>query len=162
MRFYPKLLAGVTAAVAVIAPAVSLGAATPRCAPANLRLDAVRGLGAANARDWDFALRNVGAQTCHLYGYPGIGLLDRHAQLMHVTVLRRSGIKTTVVLRPWQRAYFTFHYEANGPCPAGIFPSGLQVIPPGATQGLRFYGPFGECAGDHPDVSTVRAVLGSL
>jgi Protein of unknown function (DUF4232) len=160
------------ASVAIVAVGCALGAAVwapsavgstmPSCSTANLRLDLVRTLGAAGARDWDFALRNVGSNTCQLKGYPRVALLDRSARLMDVTVGRGRGTVRAVVLRAWQRSFFTFHFESNGPCPSGIFPTGLQVAPPGITRRLRIYRPFGECAGDRPAVTPVRAKLGGV
>ena len=144
------------------APATSFGSTTPVCSTSNLRLDLVRTLGAAGARDWDLALRNVGSQTCHLKGYPRLALLDGSARMLHVTVGRGRGKAREVVLGPWQRSFFTFHFESNGPCTAGIFPTGLQVLPPNNAHALRIYRPFGECAGDRPAVTSVRAKLGSL
>lgn len=156
----------VTLACALVAtiwaPSASFGSGTPSCATSSLRLDLVRTLGAAGARDWDFALRNVGSQTCHLRGYPKVALLDSGARVMNVTVGRVRGKVLEVVLRAWQRSFFTFHFESNGPCPSGIFPSGLQVFPPNSSRQLRIYSPFGECAGDRPDVTPVRAKLGGL
>jgi len=162
LRSSAAALAAASLAVVLLVPAAGLGAGTPRCGAATLRLDGVRTLGAAGARDWDLSLRNVGPQACHLFGYPGVGLLDSHARLMNIAVGRHPASKSMVVLGPWQRAFFTLHYESNGPCSAGVFPTGVQVIPPGATAGLRLFRPFGMCAGDHPAVTPVRAVLGSL
>ncbi len=169
----PRLRGSARMSVAVVAisfalaaimwgPSISFGSTTPSCPTSNLRLDLVRTLGAAGARDWDLALRNVGSQTCHLKGYPKVALLDSRARVMNVTVGRGRGQVREVVLRAWQRSFFTFHFESNGPCASGIFPTGLQVVPPSSARQLRIYSPFGECAGDRPAVTPVRAKLGSL
>jgi hypothetical protein len=152
--------AAVSAAAVLSLPAVGLGAGTPRCTAGGLRLDSVRVLGALGARDWDLSLRNVGSRTCHLFGYPGVALLDGHARVMNVSTMRKAAAKHTVVLAPWKRAFFTVHYESNGPCASGVFPTGIQIIPPGATRGLRLFHRFGMCAGTHPAVTPVRALLG--
>jgi hypothetical protein len=81
---------------------------------------------------------------------------------MNVTVGRGRGTVRDVVLHAWQRGFFTFHFESNGPCPSGIFPTGLQVVPPSNVRQLRIYRPFGECAGDHPVVTPIRAKLGGV
>lgn len=162
---YTKSFTAAMLAVAALAVAPALGSATstPRCEASSLRLEYVRTLGAASARDADFVLRNVGPQTCHLKGYPGVGLLNSHARLMSVKVDRAKQFKPAiVVLHAWQRAFFTLHYESNAPCAAGIFPTGLQVIPPDSRQGLRISHPVGVCAGQRPDVTPVRAKLGGI
>jgi hypothetical protein len=144
---------------ALVAPGAGIGSTPSRCATANLRLEFVQQLGAAGARDRTMALRNVGPTTCVLRGYPGVGLLDGHAQLMTLTVNRAHRAVHTVTLSAWHRAFFTFHFESNGPCSSGVFPTGMQVYPPNATQALRIYQPAGICAGDHPAVTPVRATI---
>ena len=158
------LLVGLGCALAgtLWAPAVSFGSVTPSCSVSNLRLDLVRTLGAAGARDWDFALRNVGSQTCQLKGYPKVALLDSRARGINMRVGRGRGTVREVVLRAWQRSFFTFHFESNAPCSSGIFPTGLQVVPPGNVRGLRIFRPFGECSRDRPAATPIRATLGSV
>jgi hypothetical protein len=148
------------AAAVLAAPAIGSGG-TPRCSTASLRLDFVRGQGFTSHRAWDFALRNTGATTCHLRGYPGVALLDSHARTEGPSVERRSGSVQTVVLTPWKRTFFTFVFTVAAPCPSGVDASGLQVFPPNSRTALRWYGRFNVCAGSHPTVSPVRAKLGS-
>jgi hypothetical protein len=144
---------------ALAAPAIGSGG-TPRCSTTFLRLDFVRGQGFTSHRAWDFALRNTGPTTCHLRGYPGVSLLDSHARMEGPSVVRRSASVQTVVLKPWQRSYFTFVFTVAAPCPSGVNASGLQVFPPNSTTALRWYGRFDVCAGAHPNVSPVRPTLG--
>lgn len=119
-------------------PAVSLGSAAPRCSTSHLRLSLVRELGAAGARSWDLGLRNVGSATCHLYGYPGIGLLNLHGQRMSVNVVRDTAFRPkTVIVHHDQRAYFTFIWESAGPCEPHFYTAyGLAVFPPNSTHQL--------------------------
>jgi len=151
-------------AVVIARASASFGSTTPRCSTSNLILGSVRRLGAAGTTDWDFALRNGGSATCHLQGYPGIGLLGASARLINVSVGRATSFKPhTVVLRPWQRAYFSFAYGTGGPksaCAPHYFSAyGLQVIPPNSTQRLLYYrGRFDLCTG-HPSVYPVRSTL---
>jgi hypothetical protein len=108
--------------VVVARPPSSFGSTTPRCSQSNLILGFVRELGAAGTTGWDFALRNGGSATCHLQGYPGVGLLDGGARLIHVSVDRASAFKArNVVLHPWQRAYFSLTYHTGG-CPLRLHP----------------------------------------
>src|SRR5947209_17597657 len=82
------------AAGALAAPAFGEGAATPRCATANLRLDFVPPVdAAAGHRFWNMTLRNVGPTSCHLKGFPGVGLLDSHAGPINDSVVRVTGFK---------------------------------------------------------------------
>jgi hypothetical protein len=151
-------------AVVIARPSASVSSTTPRCSTSNLILGFVRELGAAGTRGWDLALHNGGSVTCHLRGYPGVGLLDGSARLIHVNVDRQSGgTAQNVVLRAWQRAYFSFIYHPGGACTPHYFSAyGLQVIPPGSTQRLLYYhGRFDVCAPSfgHPLVSQVRPTL---
>jgi Protein of unknown function (DUF4232) len=151
-------------ALAGIAPAVA-AAPTPRCATSNLRLDFVDGQGFTSHRAWDFGLRNVGPATCHLKGYPAIGLLDAHARPLHVAVSRNTAFPVkNVVLHPWQRAYFSFVYVVSGPCIPNFFSAyGLRVLPPGSSSRLVYYaGRFDVCnpsVGGDPQVYPIRAKL---
>ena len=138
--------AGCMVAIAIASPEESFGA-TPMCTTSSLALEFVNGQGATSHRIWNLALRNLGAVTCHLRGYPGVGLLSSSARLMNVPVDRVSSAVRTIVLHPWDRAFFTFAYVVSGPCAHGIFPFGIQVIPPNSTQGLRMYRRFDVCAG---------------
>jgi hypothetical protein len=98
------------------APASGLGASAPRCSTATLRLDLVSEDAATSHRFWNLSLRNTGASTCHLKGFPGVGLLDANAGSINDPVVRQTGFKQrNVVLKPWQRAYFTFGYAVSGP-----------------------------------------------
>jgi len=150
------------AAFAVAGPSTSLGAArTPRCAAGNLRLDLVSSSAATSHQFWDIGLRNVEPKTCHLRGYPGVGLLDVNANLINVTAARATGRTVkTVVLRPWQRTTFTFEYVTSGPyLPNDFSAYGLRVIPPNDIRGLVWYaGRFDVCdvsLGGHPQVTPV-------
>jgi hypothetical protein len=69
-----------------------------------------------------------------------------------------------VVLRPWQRAFFTFTYVASGPCRPHFFNAyGLKIVPPGTKRRLvLFRGRFDLCApsvGGKPGVYPVRRRL---
>ncbi len=141
-------------------PSASFGATVPRCSSSNLTFEFVRELGATSHRFWDLALRNVGPANCRLKGYPKVGLLDGNANLMSVSVVRRTGVTVpNVTLHPWHRAFFTFSFVVSGPCPSGIFPFGLQVFPPNSAQRLRMYRKFDVCAGSQPQVTPVRPGL---
>jgi hypothetical protein len=141
----------------------ALGAgATPSCATSSLRLDLVPPIqGATSHRYWDMTLRNVGSTTCHLRGFPGVGLLDSHARPINDNVNRQTGFpQRNVVLRPWQPAWFTFGYVIAGPClPHSFSAYGIEVFPPNSTSRLVYYrGRFDVCGPSlsHPVVYPVR------
>ena len=146
----------------------SAGSTPPRCSTSNLSLEFVRATGATSHRYWDLALRNGGSATCHLRGYPGVGLLDRRARLIHVRVDRVTGFPVrNVVLHPWQRAFFTFTYVVSGPCLPHYFSAyGLEVFPPdNRRRMLLYHGRFDVCApsvGGHPGVYPVRPKLSTF
>lgn len=145
-------------------PSSGLGAATPRCATANLRLDFVNGQAALSHRIWTLSLRNVGATTCHLKGFPGVGLLDSRARPINDPVFRETNFKQkTVVLGPWGRAYFSFIYAVGAPCLPHFFNAyGIEVFPPNSTQRLIYYrGRFDVCSASlsHPGVYPIRATV---
>ena len=140
-RFY-VLVVALAAAGALVAAvsAGAVGAGTPVCAPSALRLDRVGGQGFTSHREIVFGLRNVTARTCHLKGYPGVAALNAHAGVLSPTATRRPGSKPTIVLHPWQRAFFQVVYTVGGPCaPHTVNAYAIQVIPPGDTGHLVYY-----------------------
>ena len=65
---------------------------------------------------------------------------------MNVTVGRGRGVVREVVLRAWQRSFFTLHFESNARASSqAVF---KRLISPGNFSQLRIYRRFGECAGD--------------
>jgi hypothetical protein len=164
-RGYASLL-GATTALALSAGLLTVSAlgapSTPSCATSKLRLDLVPPIqGATSHRYWDLTLRNVGSTTCHLRGFPGVGLLDSHAKPINDNVIRQTGFpQRNVVLRPWQRAWFTFGYTVAGPClPHSFSAYGIEVFPPNSTSRLVYYqGRFDVCGPSlsHPVVYPVR------
>ncbi len=146
-------------------PASGLAQATRRCATSNLRLDFIDSQGATSHRYWDLTLRNVGASTCSLKGFPGVALLNVRARPINDRVTRASGFtQRAVVLAPWRSAYFSFGYAVSAPClPNFFYAYGIEVFPPGSRGRLVYYrGRFDVCGASitHPSVYPVRATLG--
>lgn len=163
------LLSCVLALVVGATPAAGLGSArTPRCSTSHLRLSYVRELGAAGARSWDLALKNVGSATCRLHGYPGVGLLDLHGRPISVNVVRDTAfLPATVIVHHGQRAYFTLIWESAGPCEPHFYSAyGLEVFPPNSTKRLFLHNRWMEICdtsiGGHPRVTPVRQTLDGL
>jgi hypothetical protein len=125
-------LAAATAGAA-LAPGSSLGVAPPRCAARSLRIGVLEVQGALSHRYWEMALRNVGASSCVLRGYPGVGFLNAHGGPIADDFERQTGFPiTSVTVAHGQRAYFTFGYVVAGPClPSHYFKAyGIEVYPP--------------------------------
>jgi Protein of unknown function (DUF4232) len=144
----------------VLVPAVlaarptAFPASTPRCLTSNLRVDKIGQVGFTSHRSWDLALRNIGATTCHLNGFPRVRLLDSGARPMPTTVSHVAGPAHAVVLRPFHRAFFSFTFVVSGPCPAAVFSYGVRITPPHASQRLVWYaGKFDLCGPGPPNVS---------
>jgi hypothetical protein len=150
---------------AALAPGSSLGATPPRCAAHSLRISELEVQGALSHRYWEMALRNVGASSCVLQGYPGVGFLNAHGGPIADNFERQTGFPTpSVTVAPGQRAYFTFGYESSGPClPAHYFKAyGIEVYPPDDYARLLVptHGALEVCArsvGGPPMVYPVRA-----
>jgi hypothetical protein len=134
------------AAVGLVAPSSGLGSSAPRCSASNLRLDKVGELGFTSHRSWDLALRNLGPGTCQLKGFPRVQLLDSRARPERTTVLHHDGPPRSVVLRPWQRAFFIFTFTVGGPCTQEVFAQGVRVSSPSGAGRLAYYaGSFNLC-----------------
>jgi Protein of unknown function (DUF4232) len=152
------------AAAGAIATGTS-GAAPPRCTGSHLTLEFVRQTAATSHRFLDLALRNVGATTCRVRGFPSARLKDAGGHVIGVTVDRVTGFAAhTVVLAPWHRAFFTFTYVDKGPCIPHFFSAyGIRIVPPDTTRHFTLYrGRFDVCApsvGGNPGVYPLRATL---
>lgn len=157
------VLSAMTLAAGVLAErALGTGTAVATCATANLRLDFVPPVQAATGhRFWNLTLRNVGSTTCHLKGFPGVGLLDADANLINDNVVRQTGFaRPDIVLHPWQRAWFSFEYSIGAFCPGhSLSAYGIEVFPPNSTSRLVYYsGKIDVCGPptSHPSVYPLR------
>ena len=138
-----------------------LAASTPRCPASSLSFVFVLETGASGKRFDTLALRNRG-RTCHLWGYPGVAMLNSRGGLLRLNVNRRSRSEEPsrqVVLAPGHRAYFLLIFEDGGFCPGHSASAyGLQTYPPGSTRSLRLHRPrFEVCTSQIPAVGPVRA-----
>lgn len=126
----------ITASCLVALPAISAGrvrsrSLPSRCVSSRLAVSVAVEEGATGKRFWILAFRNTGGNPCHLYGYPGVGLLDSNSRLLPFKVSRAAGSEHAITLRAGGRAWFTLEFENGGFCPghASSF-SGLRVYPP--------------------------------
>lgn len=153
------LVSGLALVAGLAAPSSGIGASTPRCSTANLRVDRVGETGFTSHRSWDLALRNVGSTTCHLNGYPGVALLNSGAVMMPTSVGHVAGPARKVVLHPWQRAYFSFTFAVSGPCSQAVFAYGVRIVPPSASPRLVWYAGKFDLCGPSPARVTVSPVM---
>jgi Protein of unknown function (DUF4232) len=126
-------LAVLVGAALLAVPGQGIGLApVPRCATSQLRLSVLDVQGAVSHRYWEMQVRNVGAASCRLQGYPGVGLLDERGRLISDVVQRQQGYPTpSVTIAHGRSAYFTFSFVTAGPCiPHDFTAYGLEVYPP--------------------------------
>lgn len=124
-----------------VAAAHTLGAAaataTPRCEVRNLKLAPPRSSGAAGSIGLLFTFTNNGRTTCHIFGFPGMRLENKHHRAMSTTVIRGTSVvvpfepENTVRIAPGRRASFFAGYSdvptGNEKCPTSAY---VQVTPP--------------------------------
>ncbi len=158
------LMATLLVTLALLAPVRAPAAPTPRCTTRRLHVSVLEIQGATSHSYWEMALRNSGAGTCRLQGYPGVGLLDAHGAVIADGVARQPGQPTpNVTIARGGRAYFTFSYVVAGPCiPHDFKAYGLEVYPPDQLTPLRVatHGTLDVCdrsVGGPPLVSAIRA-----
>lgn len=103
------LAAGVTASV-LAATASSTGAVTtPTCRSAALRPVFGGSQGGAGTLEDTWRLRNVGAVTCKLAGFPAVRNYRADGRPMAVSITH-AGTAQSVTLTPGQHASFTLRY----------------------------------------------------
>lgn len=95
----------------------------------------------------EFAFTNVSSQTCALYGYPTVQMLDSSGNQIPTTDQpdqpgSDNVTPELVVLGPGQRAYFMLFYPDTSASQTGTCPtsSELQFTPPGLTTSLTITG----------------------
>ena len=145
-------------AVAFTVPASGVAASVPTCSTSNLRLDKIGENDFTSHRGWDFALRNVGSRTCHLKGYPSVGLLDATARPLPTNMGHFGGPPHNVVLAPWHRAFFSVTFAVSAPCSAAVFAYGMAITPPAASPRLVWYARRFDLCGPSPALVNISPV----
>jgi hypothetical protein len=161
------LVVGPVSALAASGTKAHTTAGTPKCSASQLHASIVDTQGALGTTYWDLALRNVGRTSCHMRGYPGVGLVDSNNGLINVLVERNpvSPVRT-ITVRPGQQAYFTFGYASEiGACTSHFSAHGIQIIPPNEFNRLvlrtnRFDVCTPSSAVGNPQVFAVRPTVG--
>lgn len=139
-------------------------ASVPRCLTSQLGFRLSTN-GAAGSIHLNGDLTNRSQTTCSLYGYPGLGLLDRSGAALPTTVLRSPSAvvpyvpEKLVVLAPNQTARFYAGYSDvdTQPCRSA---AKLEVTPPNAYTHLTVPAAIAPCGGII-HVSPVFALAGT-
>ncbi|WP_333773494.1 DUF4232 domain-containing protein [Streptomyces sp. IBSBF 3136] len=147
LRVHPHLvraaLAAMTAAgvgVAGAGLAQAAPATTPTCSVSALTASFGQGLaGGMNHQGAVLELKNTGAHTCLLRGYPGLGLESSAHRALHSTThwgdtwYAKSPAKSTLTLRKGQSAEAVISWtHANTGTPDAVHAAYLEVTPPAA------------------------------
>ncbi|MFF8865249.1 DUF4232 domain-containing protein [Streptomyces sp. NPDC015139] len=133
---------GITAAGVAGATGTGAAASAPTCSVAGLSASFGQQLaGGMNHQGVVLKLKNVGARTCLLRGYPGLGLENgTHRTLPSTTHwgdtwYAKSPAKTTLTLHRGQSAEAVVAWtHANTGTSDAVHASYLQVTPPAATS----------------------------
>ncbi|MGO9903437.1 MAG: DUF4232 domain-containing protein [Solirubrobacteraceae bacterium] len=123
--------------------AASGAVAGPACTAADLRLASEGTNGAAGTIVAYFSLQNIGRQSCHTYGYPGVLFLTKSGAPLPTSATRTThdvlGYTpvSEIVLEPGKLASFRIVASLVGSgagCPTAY---GLQAIAPDDTATMR-------------------------
>ncbi len=136
------------------AHASPLPSGPPRCTAATLSLRSLGSQGATGNGVLGFALRNVSAQACRTYGYPGVlflagsgGALSTQSTRVTSDLLGSAPVQA-LILNPGQSASFRLIVShGSGSASLCATAAALQIIPPDDTASLRVAIPNGayEC-----------------
>jgi len=115
----------------VVVPTTTAG-----CSTGRLTLAQTGGQGAAGTTIRTYALRNNGAGTCTLYGFPGASLVDAQGRQLGQAASRQGPAGSAVRLAPGRAASFQVSLAYAG-CDAGVPRSrSLRIYPPGDRASL--------------------------
>jgi hypothetical protein len=133
-----------------------------RCHTTALTASPGSGQGAAGHLFLVVKLTNISSSTCHLFGFPGMGLLDASRNQLATTVVRNGGqlpqaTPATVSLSAGAVASFTLSYSdvptGSATCPEASF---ANVTPPDEQDPVLLTTKLAPCGGVI-DVSPVVA-----
>jgi hypothetical protein len=158
-----------TPPAATTAPTTAPGGGTPagpgRCTTGQLDAELRDPGEGAGQRFVTVVLTNVGAGSCLVEGYGGVGLVDGSGGALPTQQVRDSAVRPeAVVLAPGASAVSRLQWTVvpgtgdatDGPCQPT--PTDLQVIPPDERAPLSVAWPYGPvCAGGRIDQQGYRA-----
>jgi hypothetical protein len=151
--------AAATAAVAAIGIAIAQAgsaASPPRCAAVNLRpVYHVMGCGGGGCEN-QVVLRNMGARTCQLSGFPAVQNYRADGRPLPTTVTHK-GTPHTVILFPGQRAVFKLSFADPGVAGCRVQPAEMTVRVPNTTWPVIADGGAPACKGALTETPLVHA-----
>jgi hypothetical protein len=103
-------------------------AAGSGCRTANLAFSASGGMGEGEVL---INLKNVGATSCSMHGFPGVDLKGRDGT---VSAARSTMAAPSVTLAPGRTTEFTLHYPPNNTGGSGETFTTAEVTPPNETH----------------------------
>jgi Protein of unknown function (DUF4232) len=116
------------------------GAAGAGCTTAHLSLSVVDHGAAAGTAYRDLVFKNTSAQSCTLFGYPGVSFLDNHGVQIGAPAQRSGGGATTITLAAGATAVaqLAYHdvYVSTFPSCQPTTSSSMKVYPPNETAAL--------------------------
>ena len=146
-----------TSAASASGSASASPAGPPRCSSSHLTATKGQGQGAAGHLFLNVIFTNTGSTSCHLFGYPGMALLDQNKDPLTTHVTFGGGMlpptqKQNVVLAAGGKASFTLVYSdvptgnanPSTDCPEASFE---QVTPPDETAPVLLTAVMAPCDG---------------
>ncbi len=113
----------------------------PRCQTSQLSVNRISDNASAGHQDVEFAFTNISGETCSLYGYPGMALLDANNNSLNVNIQQGGNNKAQqFTLSNREKAYFDLRYANKGnfygvkQCPPDV--SKAKITPPNADDSL--------------------------
>ncbi|MEV6008236.1 DUF4232 domain-containing protein [Streptomyces sp. NPDC051976] len=98
------------------------------CQTAHLSFSASHGMGEG---DYLINIKNVGAHTCTMHGFPGVDLKSSYGT---VSATRSTLAAPHVILHPGQETHFDLRYPPNETGGSGVTFTTLIVTPPNETH----------------------------
>lgn len=98
------------------------------CQTAHLSFSASHGMGEG---DYLINIKNVGAHTCTMHGFPGVDLKSSYGT---VSATRSTLAAPHVILQPGQETHFDLRYPPNESGGSGVTFTTLIVTPPNETH----------------------------
>jgi hypothetical protein len=135
------------ASAAVEAPGAA--ALLPRCHTAQLRGELGRGTAGAGSIFPVLVLRNVGATTCGVFGYPGVSLLDARGRQIGHPAVWVPGVRRLIVVRPGGAVSAAMRLLNPGVAMGNCLPRSttMRVYPPDERAALLIPGQLQQCMG---------------
>ncbi len=136
----PTSVPATSATAAKPTATTAASAAGAECSTAHLALSVVEHGAAAGTAYQDLVFKNTSAQSCTLFGYPGVSFLDSHGVQIGAPAQRSVGGASTINVSPGATAVaqLAYHdvYASTFPSCQPTTSSSMKVYPPNETAAL--------------------------